>query len=756
MKNYFVQSKIRYTTVFRFLSSFVFFVISVFAFPQNVKTWKIRVTDLENLSVIGVRLKLNICEREIEGFTDENGILKYQLSECDTCTRAFISVRSNMYMPLDTIVDFSSSVDSEITLMPKALDEVEVVGYKTISKGNAEKVTFKTDFTKGLLKSAKADIALRRIPNIVYSGGSFMFTGKQKKAKLFVNGMEVPDEELSKIDAKDIYKVELHRVSLNDDKYSGEINVVLKKSLNAQYSGEIDMGTNLLNTGFGVNPLFKYRSKKIEVTTWVSYVNDRQNSQYKRNRNDEDVFLSDNHNHLKQYGGLCRLNMFFSPRWMSSLSYSMFGYKSPADISWQLYGVTQPEKEVEESYFSNFANMVIRHDINAGERFYIKARYFNYKSENRSTMPVTRYIGRMNEYTGDLMYEADSVSLFNKYHSVAAGYKSIYRNSTLTSSDKTYISDVQQFYIKDNILLNDKWSMFVLLRGDWDGHKFENGNAQRKFSFLPSCTVNYGSGKGSLSATYTRSIERPGIDYLNPDVYYINDMTRFKGNSKLKSKYTDRYSVNYSRQIKDSYLTAVMSYENTDNFIGQIYLDDYNTSTYENTGHGHNYRMDVAFNKPFLSNKLNLNLSVGTMYKAFKIKPYLKDKALNGENKGWAFICSGNLSYMMPKEWFLNLSMDYTSRDITFNTVTYVRPMLNILLTKALFRNHLNISLQYIDMFGLARKRRVECDFKGIRQTSTCHLATSRLSISVVYHFGKQFRGRSVGETIDNEDMITK
>lgn len=254
MKNYFVQSKIRYTTVFRFLSSFVFFVISVFAFPQNVKTWKIRVTDLENLSVIGVRLKLNICEREIEGFTDENGILKYQLSECDTCTRAFISVRSNMYMPLDTIVDFSSSVDSEITLMPKALDEVEVVGYKTISKGNAEKVTFKTDFTKGLLKSAKADIALRRIPNIVYSGGSFMFTGKQKKAKLFVNGMEVPDEELSKIDAKDIYKVELHRVSLNDDKYSGEINVVLKKSLNAQYSGEIDMGTNLLNTGFGVNP----------------------------------------------------------------------------------------------------------------------------------------------------------------------------------------------------------------------------------------------------------------------------------------------------------------------------------------------------------------------------------------------------------------------------------------------------------------------------------------------------------------------
>lgn len=757
MKICFDYFKGRYTTAFRFLLSLFFIGMPVFAFAQEGNILTFRFADTDSQPAVGIRLKLTICERKIEGMTDENGIFKCQIKENDTCTKAQVSVSSNMYMPLDTIIDFSSSPDARITLMPRALDEVEIVGYRTVSKGNAEKVTFKTDFSKGLLKSAKADMALKRIPGVVYSDDTFRFAGEHKGAKLFVNGVEASDEELSKIDAKDIHKVEMRRVSLNDDNYSGEINIILKRSIYTQYSGEIDAGsTSLTDKGFRVSPSFKYSSRKMEVTTWGTYVDDHQDSNYKINRNSEDVFFSENHNHLKQYSGMCRINMFFSPRWMSSLSYTMFGYKSPADVYWQMNGMAQPDKEVEESYFSNVANLVVRHDMGDNDRLYVKARYFNYRSKNRSTVPLTKYIGRMNEFTGDLMYESDSVSLFSKYHSVAAGYKSIYRNSTLTYSDKEYASDVQQFYFKDNVSLSDKWSLFVLLRGDWDGCRFDNGNSRRNFSFLPSFTLNYGSGIGSLSATYKRSIERPSVDYLNPEVYYINELTQFKGNPGLKSKLTDKYSVNYSRQIRNSYLTAVMSYENTDNFIGQVYLDDYNMSTYENTGHGQSYRINVAYNKPFLSNKLNLNVSAGAVYTVFDIKKDLKDAAFNSENKGWAFVCSGNLTYMMPRQWFMNLFMNYISKDIEFNAVSYVRPMFNLLLTKSLFHNHLDVSLMYTDMFGLARKRRMEYDFKGVHQTSTLHIPTSRLSLSVSYRFGKQFRGRRVGETIDNEDIITK
>lgn len=724
-------------------------------FSQNVGTRMIYVLDTENHYVSGVKLKVDFHKKRVEGVTNEKGEFRFEIQDDSTSNRAKVSVQGYLYTPVDTIIDFSYSVNPQIILKPIALNEVEVIGYKKTAQENAEKTTFLIN-TKGLLRSAKADMALRRIPNLVYSDGTFYLTGEQKKAKILVNGLEVSDQELSKIDAKDIEKVELYKVGQNDDQHSGEIRILLKKDLSILYKGEVDMGANLLSLGGNFTPSFTYRSKKIDFLTWASYANERQESQYRINRNDKNIYSSVNNNHLQQYSASYRLNIFFSPKWMSSLSYSCFGYSSPADVSWQLDGVAQPEKRLRESYYSNFANLIIRHDLSANERFFVKARYFNYKSKNRSSLPVTNFIGRMNELTGDLLYELDSLSLFKRWHNLAVGYKSVYRNSTLTSSNKTYTSDVQQFYVKDNFSLNNAWDFFILLRSEWDGYKFENSRCLRKFSFLPSVTLNYKSRIGNLSATYVRSIERPNIDYLNPDVFYINDFTQVKGNPNIESQYTDKYSINYNRQIKDSYLTAIVSFKKVNNLIDQIYSNDYNTSTYENIGNEQTLKFDLAYNKPLFSNALNINFSVGGGYSIFKIAPKFSDKALTKEHRGWSFITSMNLSYMMPKDWFINLSMNYIDKDIKLNAIYYKKPTFNLLLTKSLLQNNLDISLQYIDMFGLSGEQRIEYYFKDVNQLSTYRLPTSRLYISLVYRFGKQFRSRNIGRTIINEDITTK
>ena len=115
-----------------------------------------------------------------------------------------------------------------------------------------------------------------------------------------------------------------------------------------------------------------------------------------------------------------------------------------------------------------------------------------------------------------------------------------------------------------------------------------------------------------------------------------------------------------------------------------------------------------------------------------------------------------NLSYMMPKNWFINLSMNYIDKDIKLNAIYYKKPTFNLLLTKSLLQNNLDISLQYIDMFGLSGEQRIEYYFKDVNQISTYRLPTSRLYISLVYRFGKQFRSRNIGRTIINEDITTK
>ena len=761
MESYFKQSKGRMIAAFRFLLSGLLLTISVFAFSQTnnikTKTGVIRVSDTENQFVSGVRLRINYCSNEIIGITDNNGIYKYKILESDTCKKATISIRSVLYMPLDTVVDLSCSPNLQLILKASELDGIKVVGYKEISQKNAEKITFKFK-AEGLQKSAKADIALKRVPNIIYNEGNGTFTlvGNQREAKVLVNSIEVSNEELSKINAKDIDKVELRFIGLNDDKYSGEINIILKKDLTSLYKGEIEIGTNLLAGGIRAFPSFTRRSKTIDCITWVSYINDRQISQYKINRDNKEFFSSERHNRLQQYGATHRMNMFFSPKWMTSMSYSFFGYKSPANMNWELNGVVQPEQKSKEAYYSHFANFVLRHDNSIHGRFFIKARFFNYKSINSSSPPISQYTGRMNEYTGDILYESDSLPLFNKHHNLAIGYKCIYRNSILTSSKKTYNSNVQQFYVKDNLSINDNCTLFVLLRNEWDGYKFEKTKPLRRFSFLPSASLNYTSRIGSLSVAYVRSIIRPSIDYLNPEIYYINEFNKIKGNTNLKSQYTDKYSFGYSKQIKDSYFTATVSFENIKNLIDMTYSNSYDTAIYNNIGKGKMLRLDIAYNKPFFSNALNINLNIGTGYATFKIDPKLLDNVLSRNNNGWYFISSANVSYLMPKDWFINFSMNYISKDITLNATTYKKATLNLLLTKSLFHDNLDFSLQYSDMFKLSDTWRIKHNFKGLNQISTFKIPSSMLIFSITYRFGRQFTNRNVGHSIKNEDIITK
>lgn len=240
------KPKGRNITAFKSLLSIIFMTMQVLAFSQNMRTRMVYVLDTENNSVPGIKLKVDFCEKEIEGLTNDKGVFRYDILDEDTCTKATISIRSYLYMPVDTIIDFSSSINPQIILKPIDLYGVEIIGYRPISQENAEKITFKIS-TKGLLESAKADMALRRIPNIIYADGIFTLIGKQKKAKVLVNGIDVSEQELSKVDAKDIDKVELHQVGLNDDQHSGEIRILLKKDLSSLYKGEIDMGANLLN-----------------------------------------------------------------------------------------------------------------------------------------------------------------------------------------------------------------------------------------------------------------------------------------------------------------------------------------------------------------------------------------------------------------------------------------------------------------------------------------------------------------------------
>src|SRR5207237_847822 len=66
-------------------------------------------------------------------------------------------------------------------------------------------------------------------------------------------------------------------------------------------------------------------------------------------------------------------------------------------------------------------------------------------------------------------------------------------------------------------------------------------------SAFPGANVAWDFGRGRmLRFTYSKRIERPTADYLNPDVPSIDALNRFEGNPSLTPKYTNAFALEAS------------------------------------------------------------------------------------------------------------------------------------------------------------------------------------------------------------------
>lgn len=727
------------------------FAVASLMFSQSHQQKSVCVFDMDNRSVQGVSLKVVSCNYPYEGFTNEKGCFEWEALKGDTCTNVMISLRSMLYLPIDTLVDFSNQNSVQLQLQPVMLDGAEAIGYRRIFTKNAEKVTFKLD-TRGLLETTKASIALRRVPELICGAdGSLTISGNQKSAKLFLDGIEITEDDLSKIAAKDIDRIEIRRLSLHD---GGDINVILKKSSDHLLKGEVAASAG--SDVFLFYPALAYRSSKVDFSSRLSYSNSRQKSSYEVNNDGQTTYSAENDGRVQQLSASSRINLLFSNQLMSSLSYSFFGYKVSSDVVQQMASVAEQTTRMKEMYHHHHVNSVTRYTLDEHQRFFLKMRYFNYQTENTTSLPATKSFGRMNEWTGDFSYESDSLSFLKIQHGITVGYRPILRYSILNTSQQPYTSDVQQLYLKDNLTFDDRWSLYLLLRGEWAGYKLESYSSKRDFSFLPSATLNFESKWGSFSSLYARRIERPSVDVLNPEVYYTNDFTRMQGNPNLASQTTDRYSLSFSKQMKNRYLSVLAAYSRVSNLIENVFSDDYRSSTFENVGKGEVYGFNVVYSQPMLSDMLNLNLNVGMEHSSFGLSSAWKNRSLSEGNKGWSFRSSMNLSYMLPKDWLLNLTAMYTNKTYSLNATTHLKPSIDLYLEKTMFGDRLELSLDYSDVLNMYRKQRVEYKFKHSAQVARHHLPPSRISLSLVYRFGKKFRNRQVGQTIENDDMTTK
>lgn len=169
--------------------------------------------------------------------------------------------------------------------------------------------------------------------------------------------------------------------------------------------------------------------------------------------------------------------------------------------------------------------------------------------------------------------------------------------------------------------------------------------------FVPSVNLSKKlEGGSTLKAAYNRRIQRPSIQFLNPNIQNSNQINISKGNPELRPEYTNNYELSYNTFIKGTSLNFTSFVRNTTGSIQRIRTripaeggdPEKILTEFVNIGTEDAYGLSVFANVNI--GKLSLNAGSDVYYN-------ILDDNIGTKNEGW--VLSGRVfgSYSLNKGW---------------------------------------------------------------------------------------------------------
>jgi hypothetical protein len=185
---------------------------------------------------------------------------------------------------------------------------------------------------------------------------------------------------------------------------------------------------------------------------------------------------------------------------------------------------------------------------------------------------------------------------------------------------------------------------------------------------VPSINISKKLKDGkTLKASYNRRIQRPSIQFLNPNIQNSNPINQSKGNPELEPEYTNNFEISYSTFIQGTSLNFSTFWRNTNNSIQSIRTPITTESgqegiqtSYANIGQEDAYGTSVFANVNV--GKLSLNGGTDVYYAV--LDNNVPEPEFNASNKGW--VASYRLfgSYNLTKGWGFQFFGFYRGRQV--------------------------------------------------------------------------------------------
>ncbi|AQG82522.1 TonB-dependent receptor [Spirosoma montaniterrae] len=187
---------------------------------------------------------------------------------------------------------------------------------------------------------------------------------------------------------------------------------------------------------------------------------------------------------------------------------------------------------------------------------------------------------------------------------------------------------------------------------------------RRYLNAFPSAGLTWNRTQHStLSLTFSRRIDRPTYQSLNPFESKLDELTYQKGNAFLRPQYTNTVQLAHTYKYK---LTTSLSYSDTQDFFTEI------TDTTERDGQPRNYitTLNLARQR-VVSVNASYPFSLATWWNVFmNVSAYRSTNRANfGEGRQIGLTANVLSLYMqhtitLPRQWNLEVSAFYTSPSI--------------------------------------------------------------------------------------------
>ncbi|MCB0465971.1 MAG: TonB-dependent receptor [Aequorivita sp.] len=745
------------------------------------------------------------------GVTDDNG--NFDIKDLPEGTN-MVSIQYIGYKVYSTEINITSSnrtiemgnifLEEDVS----SLDEVTVVAERSTIEQKLDRKVINVGKDLTTAGPTASDI-MNNLPSVSVDPqtGEISLRGNQN-VRVMVDGKlsNVPVAQLLKqIPSSSIKQIELitnPSAKYNPEGMSGIINIILHKNVNIGFNATASVGlTYEENAKFTGGLNMNYRNGKFNL--YGSYNNNiskgLNHGHIERPQDSSEQifqFLNNNRSNLFKVGLDFYLNdhntlSFFTNQNIfdgtAIGSMNIFYLDDPAFNQGQMFNTIEENSSSQYNfdYKLNFEKEGHTLELEADYNDFSSDQDANYTFSGAS--PLSAYSDFDDTERDQLTLNLDYVNplsekaklelglearLFNTnidYNSTGQSYNT---NGQLTPTPSTvfdYQRDIYSAYATYGKNF-DKWSYQLGARLESVNVKADT-NSVRAFTndylqVYPSAYVTYSpTEKNQFQISYSRRVDRPGLDQVNPIREFTTPLISSYGNPSLKPQFTNSIEANYTRNLEKGSITGGVFYRAIGDEINRaVFVDrtDLNKSilTFDNFSNTNNYGVELSSNyKPTKWWSFNTSFELyNKNQKGITEKlnnpgdnPTIDDiitETVEVNNATWSVRMFNNFSATKDLSFSLFGMYRAKNKGIQFESQPFY--FVNVGARYSLWEGRGTFSINYNDIFDT-----MEFEFKGTNpyvQNGAFNWESNTIYVGLTYNFGGgKYRAKSRKNRDDNE-----